>query len=47
MAELGYCDRCKENSVKVKIQKNKNGIILRLWICINKGHGLILSQKLK
>lgn len=35
--KLGWCDRCKENSTKVKIYKDGR----RAEICINKGHGFI------
>ena len=42
--QLSWCDRCRENSVKIKVYKNKVGALVRVYICLNKGHGLIESE---
>lgn len=44
---LQFCSKCQENTVEVKIYTNKKGIKMRIWYCINHGHGLIDTQILK
>ena len=34
---LGWCERCKENSTRIKVYKDGR----RVEICVNKGHGFI------
>ena len=36
-SKLGWCERCKENSVRVKVYKDGK----RAEICVNDGHGFI------
>ncbi len=36
---LRYCNKCKENSVRVKIYKREDGYLTRVLYCINKGCG--------
>jgi len=37
MAKLSYCERCKEDSVKVKLYRKEDGSRGRVEYCINKG----------
>ena len=43
MAKLGWCEVCKEHSVRVYTEEDKEhlGLIKRKEICINHGHGFI------
>ncbi len=46
--KLGWCEVCHEHSVKVKTYRRAvDNARVRIWFCLNKGHGLIDTQVLE
>jgi hypothetical protein len=41
-----FCDKCHENSVKVKLYTRKDGQRVRAWVCRNAGCRSVETQRL-